>query len=79
MVLQLDGSRQVLAEVSDNMDLSRLPKISAKDLIRYKQYQKVQELLKEAHAIHQHVNALDLDAEFQSLNMEVCDLISNIY
>ena len=53
-----------LADLSDNMDLSRLPKISAKDLIRYKQYQKVQEILKEAYAIHQHVNSLDLDAEY---------------
>ncbi|MEG1726093.1 MAG: GTP pyrophosphokinase, partial [Anaerovoracaceae bacterium] len=33
-----------LADLSDNMDLSRLPNISAKDLIRYKQYQKVQEI-----------------------------------
>ena len=53
-----------LADLRDNMDLSRLPKISAKDLIRYKQYQKVQEILKEAYAIHQHVNSLDLDAEY---------------
>lgn len=53
-----------LADLSDNMDLSRLPKISAKDLIRYKQYQKVQEILKEAYAIHQHVKALDLDTEY---------------
>ena len=53
-----------LADLSDNMDLSRLPNISAKDLIRYKQYQKVQEILKEAYAIHQHVNSLDLDAEY---------------
>lgn len=53
-----------LADLRDNMDLSRLPKISAKDLIRYKQYQKVQEILREAYAIHQHVNSLDLDAEY---------------
>ena len=53
-----------LADLRDNMDLSRLPKISAKDLIRYKQYQKVQKILKEAYAIHQHVNALDLDTEY---------------
>lgn len=53
-----------LADLSDNMDLSRLPKISIKDLIRYKQYQKVQKILKEAYAIHQHVNALDLDTEY---------------
>ena len=53
-----------LADLSDNMDLSRLPDITAKDLIRYKQYQKVQEILIEAYAIHQHVNSLDLDAEY---------------
>src|SRR5690606_3555772 len=53
-----------LADLSDNMDLSRLPKISAKDLIRYKQYQKVQEILKEAYAIYQHVKALVLDTEY---------------
>ena len=53
-----------LADLRDNMDLSRLPKISAKDLIRYKQYQKVQKILKEAYAIHQHINTLDLDAEY---------------
>ena len=53
-----------LADLRDNMDLSRLPKISAKDLIRYKQYQKVQKILKEAYAIHQHVNALGLDSEY---------------
>ncbi len=53
-----------LADLSDNMDLSRLPKISAKDLVRYKQYQKVQKILKEAYAIHQHINTLDLDSEY---------------
>lgn len=53
-----------LADLRDNMDLSRLPKISAKDLIRYKQYQKVQKILKEAYAIHQHINTLDLDSEY---------------
>ena len=53
-----------LADLSDNMDLSRLPKISTKDLIRYKQYQKVQKILKEAYAIHQHINTLDLDSEY---------------
>ena len=53
-----------LADLNDNMDLSRLPKISAKDLIRYKQYQKVQEILKEAYAIHQHIHALNLDDEY---------------
>ncbi len=53
-----------LADLRDNMDLSRLPKISAKDLIRYKQYQKVQKILKEAYAIHQHINTFDLDSEY---------------
>ena len=53
-----------LADLSDNMDLSRLPKISAKDLVLYKQYQKVQKILKEAYAIHQHLNTLDLDSEY---------------
>ncbi len=53
-----------LADLSDNMDLSRLLKISSKDLIRYKQYQKVQKILKEAYAIHQHINTLDLDSEY---------------
>lgn len=53
-----------LADLGDNMDLSRLPKISTKDLIRYKQYQKVQKILKEAYAIHQHINTLDLDSEY---------------
>ena len=53
-----------LADLRDNMDLSRLPKISAKDLIRYKQYQKVQKILKGAYAIHQHINTLDLDSEY---------------
>lgn len=53
-----------LADLRDNMDLSRLPKISAKDLIRYKQYQKVQKILKETYAIYQHINTLDLDSEY---------------
>lgn len=53
-----------LADLRDNMDLSRLQKITRKDLIRYKQYQKIQEILKEAFAIHQHVHALNLDAEY---------------
>lgn len=53
-----------LADLSDNMDLSRLPKISTKDLIRYKQYQKVQKILKEAYVIHQHINTLELDSEY---------------
>lgn len=53
-----------LADLHDNMDLSRLPNISAKDLIRYKQYQKVQEILKEAYAIHQHIHTLNLHAEY---------------
>ena len=53
-----------LADLRDNMDLSRLPKIYAKDLIRYKQYQKVKKILKEAYAIHQHINIFDLDSEY---------------
>jgi len=53
-----------LADLRDNMDLSRLSKISAKDLVRYKQYRKVQKILKEAYAIHQHINILDLDSEY---------------
>ena len=53
-----------LADLSDNMDLSRLPEITAKDLKRYKQYQKIEAILKEAYAIHQHVKALDLDTEY---------------
>jgi len=53
-----------LADLSDNMDLSRLPEITTKDLKRYKQYQKVQVVLKEAYAIHQHVDALGLNVEY---------------
>lgn len=53
-----------LADLSDNMDLSRLPEITAKDVKRYKQYQKIEKTLKEAYAIYQHVNALGLDAEY---------------
>lgn len=53
-----------LADLQDNMDLSRLAHISAKDLIRYKQYQKVQAVLKEAYAIHQHIDSLGLGAEY---------------
>ncbi len=53
-----------LADLSDNMDLSRLPEITAKDVKRYKQYQKVQVVLKEAYAIHQHVDALGLNVEY---------------
>jgi hypothetical protein len=53
-----------LADLGDNMDLSRLPDITAKDVKRYKQYQKIEAILKEAYAIHQHVNALGLDSEY---------------
>lgn len=53
-----------LADLNDNMDLSRLPHISTKDLIRYKQYQKVRDILKRAYAIHQHIQALNLDAGY---------------
>lgn len=53
-----------LADVSDNMDLSRLQQITKKDLIRYKQYQKVQEILKDAFTVHQHIHTLNLDAEY---------------
>lgn len=53
-----------LADLQDNMDLSRLAHISAKDLIRYKQYQKVQAILKEAYAIHQHIDSLGPGAEY---------------
>lgn len=53
-----------LADLSDNMDLSRLPEITTKDLKRYKQYQKVKAVLKEAYTIHQHVDEFGLDAEY---------------
>jgi len=53
-----------LADLNDNMDLSRLPNISSKDLIRYKQYQKVRDILKQAYVIHQHIKTLNLDAEY---------------
>jgi len=53
-----------LADLRDNMDLSRLPKIMSKDLIRYKQYQKIQAILNNAFAIYQHLHALNLDTEY---------------
>lgn len=53
-----------LADLSDNMDLSRLSEITPKDLKRYKQYQQVQEILKEAYAFHRHIDALGLNAEY---------------
>lgn len=53
-----------LADLRDNMDLSRLQQITRKDLIRYKQYQKIQSILRAAFAIHQHIHTLNLAAEY---------------
>ena len=59
-----------LADLSDNMDLSRLPDITAKDLIRYKQYAQVQSILLDATQIHQHLQALNLDIKYPQLHYQ---------
>ncbi len=53
-----------LADLQDNMDLSRLPEISKKDLKRYAQYQQVYAILQAAYGIHQHINSLKLDQNY---------------
>lgn len=59
-----------LADLRDNMDLSRLKQITSKDLLRYKQYQKVQAILKEAFVIHQHIHALKLDYQYPAFEYQ---------
>lgn len=64
-----------LADLRDNMDLSRLQQITREDSIRYKQYQKIQSILREAFAIHQHINSLKLDADYPKF--EYCSMQFN--
>ena len=45
-----------LADLSDNMDLSRLATISVKDLARLRQYSKVKDILLSAQSIHKHID-----------------------
>lgn len=59
-----------LADLSDNMDLSRLESITPKDLIRYKQYQHVQAILLEAQRLHQHVQMLNLATEYPQFHYQ---------
>ncbi len=56
-----------LADLQDNMNLSRLPKISPKDLLRVQQYQIVHQILQQALKIHQHYAALDLPDDYPPL------------
>lgn len=59
-----------LADLGDNMDLSRLLQITAKDLIRYQQYEKVQEILFDAQKIYQHLQLLDLYHEYPQFHYQ---------
>lgn len=64
-----------LADLHDNMDLSRLSTIRAKDLERFKQYQKVETILFNAQMIHQHIAALALGTDYPEFEYQ--DLRTN--
>ncbi len=53
-----------LADLSDNMDLSRLPSISAKDLARFSQYLKIKDILLNARNFHAHLAWLNIDPDY---------------
>lgn len=53
-----------LADLNDNMDLSRLPQIHPRDRRRYRQYQKVRAILKDAHHLYQHLATIQCDPDY---------------
>lgn len=53
-----------LADLSDNMNLSRLPTISAKDLARFNQYLKIRDILLNAQNIYDHLTWLNIDIDY---------------
>ena len=59
-----------LADLSDNMDLSRLSTISTKDLARLRQYSKVKDILLEAQNIHKHIAELAIDKDYPEFDYQ---------
>ena len=59
-----------LADLDDNMDLSRPPNPSSKDLKRMAQYQQVQHYLQQALRMYQHLATLGLPEDYPEFHFE---------
>ena len=59
-----------LADLSDNMDLSRLATISVKDLARLRQYTNVKDILLSAQSIHKHIDCLDINQNYPKFDYQ---------
>lgn len=59
-----------LADLENNMDLSRLPQIRPKDRLRYRQYQKVHAILKDTHQFYQHLATIQCDPDYPEFRIK---------